>query len=134
MVEIVINYDKEKEVYKVFEPTSNTLLVSTNISQALIGLSDFLIKSGLEKNNILESPDISYHIDSATMRAMVESNFALLKRLSQAPTGFMMSQQRFGSTPQKSSSDGKSKNFGRSSSTFSHGSFNSSNRKFGGKS
>ena len=79
---------------------------------------------------------VNYHIDSATFIAMVKSNADLLKRLNTAPSGFMISSNRFGITPGQNSlsesykdkSSGKRK---RKSATFSKSSFNSSNKKFG---
>lgn len=96
MVEVVIKYLEDKQYYYVYEPTSDTLMAANNLSEALIMLNDFLLSSGMSKVDILGSNDISYHIDSQTMKAIVEGNLKLLKRLQNAPSGFMMSNQRFG--------------------------------------
>ena len=96
MIEVVINYSQEDQQYKVYEPTTDTLLVSSSLTEALINLSNFLIQSGLTQTDILSYPEISYHLDSYTLKAMVESNVNLLKRLQTAPSGFMISTQKFG--------------------------------------
>ena len=96
MIEIVINYDDSRKEYKIYEPSTDTLMVSSNLTEALTILNKFLLDSGLSKTDILECPDISYHIDSSTMRSIVEGNIKLIKRLRTAPSGFAMSSQRFG--------------------------------------
>lgn len=96
MIEIVINYDESRKEYKIYEPSTDTLMVSSNLTEALTILNKFLLDSGLSKVDILECPDISYHIDSPTMRSIVEGNIKLIKRLRTAPSGFAMSSQRFG--------------------------------------
>jgi hypothetical protein len=141
MIEVVINYSEEKKVYQVYEPSTKTLLVSDNISQALVGLSKFLQDQGLEKVDILGTSDITYHLDSATMKAIIESNMALIKRLSKAPTGFMMSDKKFGGSggglQKKSNSDkGNFQSNGFKASkkytgTFGHGAFAGAKKKFG---
>ena len=144
MIEIVINYDKGADEFKIYEPTSDTLLVSKNLTEALVNLNLFLVTSGMIQGDLLGCPDITYHLDSGTLINMVESNVTLLKRLKTAPSGFMISSQRFGGTsgaPKRQESSfkdsagkGKSK-FGqrKKGSSFSGKSgFNSSNKKFGG--
>jgi hypothetical protein len=69
---------------------------------------------------------------------MVESNANLIKRLNQAPSGFMISGQRFGQSTTSSSqssnkSGGKKQKFGGSGGTFSKSKFNESYKKFGDK-
>lgn len=140
MVEIVINYDQSTQNFKVYEPTTDTILVSTNLAEALVNLSKFLSESGLIEGDILSYTSISYHIDSFTLQAMVESNVNLLKRLSTAPSGFMISSQRFGTSLNQSSiskkesgfKDSGSKKFGHKSSGFSgKNGFKSASKKFG---
>lgn len=138
MVEIVINYDKEKDEFKVYEPTTDTILISKSLSEALLNLSNFLSSSGLIDGDILSYPDISYHLDSYTVKQMIESNVNLLKRLNTAPSGFMISSQRFGGSSISSSKDNSNnstfgkKKFGGMSSGFSGKSgFKKSNKKFG---
>lgn len=147
MVEVVINYNKDNQNFQVYEPTTDTLLVSSNLTEALVNLSIFLNSTGLLQGDILDYPEISYHLDSYTVKSMVESNVNLIKRLQTAPSGFTISSQRFGGTSglipsKKSSSSGFSdsykksdKKFNRkSSSNFSGKSgFRTANKKFGGK-
>ena len=88
--------------------------------------------------DLLGDDNVRYHIDSATLLAMVESNANLLKRLNQAPSGFMISGQRFGQSTTSSSqnsnkSGGKKQKFGGSGGTFSKSKFNESYKKFGDK-
>lgn len=150
MVEVVINYDQGTQKYKVYEPTTDTLLVSSNLTEALVNLSMFLTSSGLIQGDILNYPEISYHLDSYTVKSMVESNVNLIKRLQTAPSGFMISSQKFGGSISTSSyssqkrqdnkgSDGFKKSYqsekrfsSKSSSSFSGKSgFKTSNKKFG---
>ena len=140
MVEVVINYDQSSQSFKVYEPTTDTILVSSSLAEALANLSLFLSQSGLIQGDILNYPDISYHIDSFTLQAMVESNINLLKRLNTAPSGFMISSQRFGTSLNQSGNskrdsgfkESSSKKFGHKSSGFSgKNGFKSSNKKFG---
>lgn len=131
MIEIVINFDSSQKVYRVFEPSTSTVLVSTNITEALVNLNKFLLESGMENSDILSSPDISYHIDSETMKAMIESNVALLRRLNDAPSGFMLSSRKFGgSTSFGSAKETKDEGFRRRSGSFSSGEFKKSYKKF----
>ena len=136
MIDIVIGYDSSEKVYKVYEPTTDTLMVTTNLGESFVKLSEFLQSSGMIQTDILRTDQIRYHIDSATFLGMVESNVNLLKRLNQAPSGFMISGQRFGQsqssagTKQKQpKKDGKKK---FKSGNFSKSSFNNSYKKFGG--
>lgn len=159
MIEVVINYSDKDQNFKVYEPTTDTLLVSASLTEALVNLSAFLVQQGMIQGDILSYPDISYHIDSYTMKAMVESNVALMKRLQTAPSGFMISSQKFGGSSMTSSSqrkqqkgdngfeknsftkayksEAKSRRFSngsRSTSNFSGKSgFRTANKKFGGK-
>lgn len=98
MVEIVINYDPKEDKFRVYEPTTDTILVSQNITESLVNLSKFLSSKNLIEGDILSYPDISYHIDSETMKRIIESNVNLIKRLKTAPSGFTLSSQRFGSS------------------------------------
>lgn len=134
MIDIVIGYDKEEQVYKVYEPSTDTLLVTSNLGESFIKLSEFLKGQQMIIGDLLGNDNIRYHIDSATLLAMVESNATLLKRLNQAPSGFMISGQRFGqsitSGGGKNSQSSKGKRFGG---TFSKSKFNESYKKFGDK-
>lgn len=153
MVEVLINYFPEKKCFGVYEPSSDTLMFAENLSEALVQLSAFLKDSGMINADILSSNDISYHLDSATMKGIVESNVNLMKRLSTAPSGFMISSQRFGTTlnqqnnkrdntegqrGSKASKFGKTSFGGKSGKNFSNSSFSgnsnfkTSSKKFGG--
>jgi hypothetical protein len=144
MIEVVINYDKEKNIYKIYEPTTDTIIASSNVSEALVNLSKFLLDSKLIEKDILNSDDITYHIDSYTMREIVENNVALMKRLNTAPSGFTISTQRFGGSsvrPKKKDFNNNKKSYDKgSSSSFSKkynrfsscDKFNSARKKFGG--
>lgn len=139
MVEIVINYSEEEKVYKVYEPTSDTLLVTESLADSLLKLSQFLKDSGLIGTDILQDSNISYHLDSATMQAMIESNVNLMKRLNNGPSGFMISSQRFGSslgsskkTDNFSSGNGNKDKKRKGSGMFSNSNFKGSYKKFGG--
>ena len=138
MIDIVIGYDKEEQVYKVYEPSTDTLMVTTSLGESFIKLSEFLKSKGMIPGDLLGEDSVRYHIDSATLLAMVESNANLLKRLNQAPSGFMISGQRFGqSTTSTSSSQNnrgggqKKQKFGGNGGTFSRSKFNESYKKFG---
>lgn len=140
MIEIVVKYDKDRGLYLVYEPTTETLFMTASLGESFLKLSQFLQDNGMIADDILKVDNISYHIDSATFIAMVESNANLLKRLSQAPSGFTISSQRFGVSAAQSqlplSSSGEKKfNKNKSkagSGTFSKSAFRNSNKKFGG--
>jgi hypothetical protein len=139
MIDVVIGFDKEEQVYKVYEPSTDTLLVTTSLGESFIKLSEFLKSKGMIPGELLGDDNVRYHIDSATLLAMVESNANLLKRLNQAPSGFMISGQRFGQSTTTSSSSGnrgggqKKQKFGGTGGTFSKSKFNESYKKFGDK-
>ena len=135
MIDVVINYDESTGSFKLYEPTTDTLLITTSLGDTFIKLSEFLRQSGLIAEDILSSSEITYHIDSATFLALIQSNVSLLKRLNTAPSGFMISSKRFGVSGQggnntNSSSKKKGKRFG-SGGSFSKSSFISSYKKFG---
>lgn len=129
MINIVIGYDKSREEFRVYEPTTDTLLITGSLGESFLKLSEFLRNSGMIATDILGSSDIQYHLDSSVFLALVESNVNLIKRLSQAPTGFMISSQRFGVSPQSSSP--KKKDRDKKFSKFSNSSFSKSYKKFG---
>ncbi len=141
MIDVVIGFDKEKEEFNLYEPSTDTLLITTSLGELFIKFDEFLKLNGLISGaDILNTAEINYHIDSPTFIAMVSSNAALLKRLNSAPSGFMISSQKFGiqnnnyqnNNNQKEFKDYKKK-YNRSSGTFSKSSFNNSNKKFGNK-
>lgn len=146
MIEVVVKFDKEKGLYVIYEPTTETLFLTASLGESFIKLSQFLQEKGMIEKDILQSDNISYHIDSATFIAMVESNANLLKRLNNAPSGFTLSSQRFGSSnalsPVQKANSGQSKNFNnnngkdvrlgrKSTGTFSKSAFKNAHRKFG---
>lgn len=151
MIEIVINYDKDRKEFKLYEPTTDTLFITSSLGESFIKLNDFLQSQGMITGDILETLDITYHIDSLTFLALIENNVNLLKRLNTAPTAFMASSQRFGlpTTPQQapqqnqqfqgkgnSNYDGKKKGYKKdrgATGFFSNSSFRGSYKKFGGK-
>ena len=94
MIEIVINYDPQKQYFKIYEPSTDSLMVSANLAEALCILNKFLKDSGLSNEDILNSSNISYHIDSYTIRGIIEGNLKLIKRLNQAPSGFQTATQK----------------------------------------
>jgi len=135
MIEVVINYDASSGLYKVYEPSSDTLLATTSLSESMTKLSEFLVSSGLTKEDILHCPDISYHLDSHTMLALIESNVGLLKRLNTAPSGFESSSRRFGLSNSSSGKSGWDNNSSFSNKKWKglgdkKDSFNSSYRRF----
>lgn len=99
MIEIVINYDKLKKEYKIYESSSETLMVSENLTQGLVTLNDFLRNHYLIKEDILKEKDIMYHIDGTTMIEIIMSNVNLLNQLkNMAPSSFQISTSKFGTT------------------------------------
>lgn len=136
MIDVVINYDKTSQEYKVYEPSTDTLLITTNLGESFSRLSEFLKSNNMISNDILTSDDITYHIDSATFFALIESNINLLKRLNSAPSGFTISTQKFGGSGQNQKKESNKKDYKKERSnkfggTFSKSSFNQSYKKFG---
>lgn len=136
MIDVVINYDKTSQEYKVYEPSTDTLLITTNLGESFSRLSEFLKSNNMISNDILTSDDITYHIDSATFFALIESNINLLKRLNSAPSGFTISTQKFGGSGQNQKKESNKKDYrnersNRFGGTFSKSSFNQSYKKFG---
>jgi hypothetical protein len=138
MIDVVINFDQSRGEFKLYEPTTDTLLITTSLGETFAKFDEFLKERGLIATDILSTADINYHIDSFTFIAMVKSNADLLKRLSNAPSGFMISSNRFGVSQTQSNSnfkesyqkDKKGKNK-KKNAIFSKSSFNNSNKKFG---
>jgi hypothetical protein len=129
MVEIAISFDTDKEVFKVYEPSSDTLLITSSLSESLMKLNDFLKSENLVKDDILNTADVSYHIDSYTMSTMIRSNANLLKRLSTASSGFTISTQKFGSNRSNNKFNSMAtRNWNKGFGT----AFTKSHKKFGG--
>ena len=123
MIDIVVGFDKEQGMYKIYEPTTDTMFVTTSLGDSFLRLSEFLKSRGMIPGDLLSAQDIRYHMDSSCFLAMVESNVNLLKRLNQAPSGFMISEQRM-----KQQTGKKQKFKGKG---FSKSTFNESYKKFG---
>lgn len=154
MIDIVINYDSSRKEFKLYEPTTDTLIITANLSETFIKLTEFLVQSGLipQGTDILNTDVVTYHLDSGTLITMVQSNVNLMKRLTQqAPSIFTSSSLKFGggggnqSLPSqqaaqkdysKKSSSGGGDNmslFKSSGATFSKSSFKLTRKKFGSK-
>lgn len=150
MIEIVINYDTATKEYKLYEPSTDTLILSANLGDTFNKLSDFLKDKGLITESIFKTKDINYHLDSSTMSAILENNVKLMKRLNDTPSGFMVSSKKFNgsfgsSSMQSSSISGKRNNnsgdkskyqkvdsgLKRRGGQFKNSSFNESSAKFG---
>lgn len=135
MIDVVISFDQSKGEFKLYEPKTDTLLITTSLGETFAKLDGFLKEHGLIATNILSTADVNYHIDSPTFIAMVKSNADLLKRLNTAPSGFMISSNRFGigQTNQQISLSQKDSGYKkkRRSATFSKSSFINSSKKFG---
>lgn len=145
-MDIVINYDPGTKEYKIYEPTTDSMIVSMNLTEGLVNLNLFLKSSGLisEDSDILLSKNIGYHLDSETFIAMIQSNVDLLKRLQSGPSEFKKSAGKFGlpttshtyipkaKQAQSFADKGKkSSDFSRGSKNFSSGSFSGSKSGFG---
>ena len=140
-MDIVINYDPNTKEYKIYEPSTDSMIISLNLTEGLVNLNLFLKTSGLipEDSDILLSKEIGYHLDSETFVAMIQSNVELLKRLQNGPSEFKKSAGKFGLPSATQKYVPKSKrieNFGngKSSGDFSRGSKNFSSGSFGGSS
>lgn len=143
MIEVVINYNPQTKEYTAYEPTTDTMIITSSLGDSFLKLDEMLKSRGLITADILASLDIVYHIDSYVLLGLAENNANLMKRLNQAPSGFQISAGRFGMSPsspsplqqlsqQKSTYKGnKNKRFGNTG-TFSKSSFKDSNKKFGG--
>lgn len=133
MIEVVIRYNESRQEFVIYEPTSDTMMVGSNLTECLGNLSKLLMEmSGLD---LLNNLDVSYHIDSYTMKAMITSNVDLLKQLKSGPSGFTRSQQKFGggSASVSSSDCSKSKKKKYNSGFQGAKGFSSAYKKFGGK-
>lgn len=136
MVEVVINFDSNNKVYKAYEPSTDTLFVTTSLGDTFNKLEAHLLQSGLIASSILSDQNVTYHLDSSTFIAMVKSNADLLKRLNNAPTSFMMSSQKLGINNNKEKSWDKEKEVNkrrRKSGLFSKSNFTKAYKKFDSK-
>lgn len=96
MTEIVVNYDKEKGEFQIYESSSSTLIISGTLGEGFENLNKFLIQSGQIEKSILEDPSCRFHFDAHTFQEIVKSNMALLKRVSTIPSEFKNSASKFG--------------------------------------
>lgn len=145
-MDIVINHDPSTKEYKLYEPSTDSLIISMNLTEGLVNLNEFLKSSGLITEDILKSTNIAYHLDGETFIAMIQSNVDLLKRIQSGPSEFKKSAGKFGLPQASSNYTPKSKryngssgfgdkksggDFSRGSKNFSSGSFSGSNSGFG---
>ena len=135
---ILINYSDSGKVYQIYDPETETALISENLTEALVNLGNYLTSIGVmpKGQDLLSVDTITYQIDPATMRAMIEPNVALMKRLHEAPSAFMISSQKFGSSnaPTQSKDPEKGtikKKLGKSGNVTGRSGFSKSDKKFG---
>lgn len=127
-MDIVINYDSQLDRFKIYEVSTDTVLISTSLTEGLINLSQFLRSKGLigiDKD--LFDCGIVYHLDTQTMIQMVKSNVDLLKRLKTGISEFKNSSNKFGG----SSGNSKVGQFGKGSKNFSNSEFSKQKSSFG---
>lgn len=118
MIQIVINYDQDLGMYKLYNSDLDIMLTSDEMFKVLVMFNMHLMELYGENFNILKSDEIEYILDSASMKQMIVSNVQLLKRLNRAPSAFQESSERFGN-----SSINRPQMMGRSNSSFNN--FNS---------
>ena len=138
MIEIVINYDQGLGLFKLYEPQTDTLLMTSGLGDLFIQISDVLKERGLIAADIFSQADVMYHVDSLTILALIENNVNLLKRLNTAPSGFTVSSQRFGVSQQQSQQSNGNNNYSgkkrkAGQGVFKNSAFRNSNKKFGGQ-
>lgn len=119
MTEIVIKYDDSTKEYRLFEGTSQTLIMSRTLGEGFSNLNKFLLESGQIEKSLIEDPNILYHFDSHTFHEIIKSNIALLKRVSNIQSEFKNSANKFGmpSVPKDLNSKNK-QSFAKGSSNF----------------
>lgn len=133
MTEIVVKYDKLSNEYHIYENTSQTLIMSRTLGEGFSNLNLFLIQSGQIQKSLIEDEDVIYHFDGHTFKEIIKSNMALLKRVSDIPSEFKNSANKFGmpSVPKDLNSKNK-QNFSKGSSNFQKGKMTGFKRsKFG---
>jgi hypothetical protein len=59
MIEIVVKYDKARGLYLVYEPTTETLLMTASLGESFLKLSQFLQDQGMIDKDILQVDNIS---------------------------------------------------------------------------
>ena len=122
MTENVVKYDKSSNEYHIYENTSQTLIMSRTLGEGFSNLNLFLIQSGQIQKSLIEDEDVIYHFDGHTFKEIIKSNMALLKRVSDIPSEFKNSANKFGmpSVPKDLNSKNK-QNFSKGSSNFQKG-------------
>lgn len=95
MTEIVVKYDKTSKEFKIYESNSQTLIMSRTLGEGFSNLNHFLINSGQIQTSIIDDEDIIYHFDGHTFKEIIKSNMALLKRVSDIPSEFKNSANKF---------------------------------------
>ena len=137
MIDVVINFKEDKGQYVLYEQSTDTIIITENLGEMFLKLNELLFNTGISQMDMFNSPDINYHLDSATFKAIIGTNINLLKRLSTAPSGFQTSTQRFGGgiQPTQNQVDNSNKKFkaAGNTGTFSKSSFKTSYKKFGNK-
>ncbi len=118
MIEVVVNFDKATKNFKIYESSTQTLLISDTLGDGFRNLSEFLRSAGAISTNIVEEEGILYHIDSYTFSEIIKSNQSLLARVKEIPSEFKNSAQRFGTTL---SNINKKPDFSKGSDNFKHG-------------
>lgn len=122
MTEVVVKYDKDSNEYHIYENTSQTLIMSRTLGEGFSNLNFFLIQSGQIRKSLIEDEDVIYHFDGHTFKEIIKSNMALLKRVSDIPSEFKNSANKFGmpSVPKDLNTKNK-QNFSKGSSNFQKG-------------
>jgi hypothetical protein len=122
MTEVVVKYDKGNNEYHIYENTSQTLIMSRTLGEGFSNLNLFLIRSGQIQKSLIEDEDVIYHFDGHTFKEIIKSNMALLKRVSDIPSEFKNSANKFGmpSVPKDLNTKNK-QNFSKGSSNFQKG-------------
>ena len=133
MVDVVIGFDKEKNLFMAYEQTTDSLFITSSLGDTFNKLEEHLRKCGIIADSLLSEQNITYHIDSPTFVAMVKSNANLLKRLNNAPSGFMVSSQRLGINNSNNNRDYKKNSKRKKEGTFSKSNFTGSIKKLGMK-
>ena len=122
MTEIVVKYDKSSNEYHIYESTSQTLIMSRTLGEGFSNLNLFLIQSGQIQKSLIEDEDVIYHFDGHTFKEIIKSNMALLKRVSDIPSEFKNSANKFGMPSMPKDLNSKNKqNFSKGSSNFQKG-------------
>lgn len=104
MIDVIINYDSDLEVFKLYYKDLDVVFTSEEMFKVLVLFNSFISEHYGENFNILNSTEINYILDSHSMKQMILSNVKLIKRLSRMPSAFQKSNERFGSNSIVSSS------------------------------